>query len=157
MDFARAFRSDPLRHDGVRPIQIWGLRLFYLLMLVFVAPTAWRVLLSHEGEWAPLSAVAWAVWATYPSLALFGLFQPLRWLPLMFFTLGYKSIWLAFVAAPLWAAGTMAGSSAQPIAESFLGLPLLALVIPWGYAWRTFVVGARPARADSPFGPKGQV
>ena len=155
MDFARAFRSDPLRHDGVRPIQIWGLRLFYLLMLVFVAPNAWRVLLSHEGEWAPLSAVAWAVWATYPSLALFGLFQPLRWLPLMFFTLGYKSIWLAFVAAPLWAAGTMAGSSAQPIAESFLGLPLLALVIPWGYAWRTFVVGARPARARSLPGLEG--
>jgi hypothetical protein len=41
------------------------------------------------------------VWATYPSLALFGLFQPLRWLPLLFFTLGYKSIWLAFVAVPL--------------------------------------------------------
>ncbi len=152
MDFARAFRSDPLRHDGVRPIQIWGLRLFNLLMLLFVAPTAWRVLLSHEGEWAPLSAVAWAVWATYPSLGLFGLFQPLRWLPLMFFTLGYKSIWLAFVAVPLWAAGTLAGSSAQPIAESFLALPLLALVIPWGYAWRTFVVGARPAPVARPSG-----
>jgi len=144
MDFARAFRSDPLRHDGVRPIQIWGLRLFYLLMLLFVAPTAWRVLLSHEGAWAPLPAIAWSVWATYPGLALFGLFQPLRWLPLLFFSLGYKSIWLAFVAVPLWATGTMAGSSAQPIAESFLALPLLALVIPWGYAWRTFVRGARP-------------
>ncbi len=149
MDFAYAFRSDPLRHDGVRPIHIWGLRLFYLLMLLFVAPTAWRVLLSHEGEWAPLSAVAWAVWATYPSLALFGLFQPLRWLPLLFFTVGYKSIWLAFVAVPLWSAGTMAGSSAQPIAESFLALPLLVLAIPWGYAWRAFVVGPRPVPARS--------
>ncbi len=155
MDFARAFRSDPLRHEGVRPIQIWGLRLFYLLMLLFVAPTAWRVLLSHQGEWAPLSAVAWSVWATYPGLALFGLFQPLRWLPLLFFTLGYKSIWLAFVAAPLWSAGTLAGSAAQPIAESFLALPLLALVIPWGYAWRTFVRGARPAQLPSHPGREG--
>ena len=143
MDFARAFRSDPLRHEGVRPFNIWGLRLFYFLMLVFVAPTAWQVLLSHEGPWAPLSAVAWAVWATYPSLALFGLFQPLRWLPLMFFTLGYKMVWLGVVAVPLWSAGTMEGSSAQPVAESFLAVPLLALVIPWGYAWRTYVVGAR--------------
>lgn len=141
MVLARAFRSDPQRHEGVRPIHVLGLRLFYLLMLVFVAPTAWRVLLTHQGEWAPLSAVAWAVWATYPSLALFGLFQPLRWLPLLLFTLGYKSIWLWFVAVPLWRAGTMEGSAAQPVAESFLALPLLGLVIPWGYVWRTYVRG----------------
>ena len=148
MNFADAFRSDPQRHDGVRPIHIWGLRLFYLLMLVFVAPTAWRVLLTHEGPWVPLAAVAWAVWATYPVLALFGLLQPLRWLPILFFAIGYKTVWLAFVAVPLWRAGTMEGSSAQPIAESFLALPLLALVIPWGYAWRTYVVGAKSAATD---------
>lgn len=145
MDLAYPFRSDPQRHDGVRPFHIWALRAFYLLMLAFVAPTAWRVLLSHQGEWAPLSAVAWSVWATYPALALFGLLHPLRWLPLLFFTVGYKTIWLVFVALPLWRAGTLDGSPAQPIAESFLALPLLALVIPWGYAWRTYVVGAKPA------------
>lgn len=144
------FRSDPHRHEGVRPFQIWGLRLFYLLMLLFVAPAAWRVLLAHDGDWAPLSAIAWAVWATYPSLALFGLFQPLRWLPLLFFTLGYKTVWLAFVAWPLWRSGTLEGSAAQPIAESFLALPLLAVVIPWGYAWRAFVRGTRPAATRTP-------
>ena len=48
MDFTRPFRSDPLRHEGVRPVNIWGLRLFYFLMLVFVAPFAWRVLLAHR-------------------------------------------------------------------------------------------------------------
>ena len=31
----RFFAPDP-RHHGVRPAQIWGLRLFFLLMLVFV-------------------------------------------------------------------------------------------------------------------------
>lgn len=142
MKIARFFQSDPLRHEGVRPLNIWGLRLFYLLMLVFVAPAAWRVLLTHQGEWAPLSAVAWSVWATYPALALFGLLQPLRWIPLLLFTLGYKAVWLAFVALPLWRAGTLQGSSAQPVAESFLALPLLALVIPWGYVWNTYVMGA---------------
>lgn len=147
MDFTRAFRSDPSRYEGVRPFQIWGLRLFYLLMAIFVAPTAWQVLLAHKGEWAPLSAVTWSVWATYPALALFGLLHPLRWLPLMFFTIGYKTIWLAFVALPLWQSGTLEGSTAQPIAESFLALPILALVVPWGYAWRTYVLGSGPQRA----------
>ena len=147
MDLAYPFRSDPRRHEGVRPFNIWGLRLFYFLMLVFVTPSAWRVLLDHEGPWDPLHAVAWAVWATYPALAAFALLRPLRWLPLMFFTIGYKTIWLGFVALPLWQAGTMEGSNAQPIAESFLALPLLILVVPWAYAWRTYVIGTRPSSA----------
>ena len=145
MDLLRAFRSDPSRHDGVRPVKLWGLRAFYLLMLVGVTPTAWRVLLTHQGDWAPLDAVAWSVWATYPLLAVFGLFQPLRWLPILLFTLGYKAVWMAFVAWPLLRAGAMEGSAAQPVYESFLALPLLALVIPWGYAWRTYVLGRQPS------------
>ena len=106
----RFFAPDP-RFDGVRPVQLWGLRLFFLLMLVFVAPNAWRVLLTHDGPWDPVRAVAFAVWATYPALALFGLIQPLRWLPLMFFTIGYKTIWLAFVAYPLWQSGMLWGDA----------------------------------------------
>ena len=137
--FRYLFTADPQRHEGVRPINIWVLRLFYFLMLAFAAPDAWNALLSHEGPWDPLRAVTICVWATYPTLALFGLFQPLRWLPLMFFTIGYKGLWLAFVAWPLWQSGTLTGSSAEGIAYAFAFLPLLALVVPWGYAFRTYV------------------
>lgn len=144
---ARIFAPDP-RHDGVRPVQVWGLRVFYALMLVFVAPTAWRVLLATEPGGDPVRAVAWAVWATYPALALFALVHPLRWLPLMFFTIGYKSVWLATVAWPLWQAGRLWGTPAGEVAGSFLALPLLALVVPWGYAWRTFVAPARRVAAS---------
>ncbi|GAB3351883.1 hypothetical protein [Lysobacter tyrosinilyticus] len=136
------FSPDP-RHDGVRPIQIAGLRLFYLLMLLFVTPTAWRALLMHEGAWEPLRAVTFAVWATYPALALFGLLRPLRWLPLMFFTIGYKAIWLAFVAYPLWKSGALWGTPTGEVASSFLALPVLAAVVPWGYAWRTYFAWPR--------------
>ena len=145
MAIADVFRSDPRRYEGVRPFHVWGLRLFYLLMALFVATNAWRVLLTHTGPWQPLEAVAWTVWATYPALALFALLHPLRWLPLLFFALGYKLLWLFFVALPLWQAGTLDGSSAEWIYEGFIGMPLIALVIPWGYAWRTFVAGPRPS------------
>ena len=133
----RFFAPDP-RFDGVRPVQAWGLRLFYFLMLAFVATSAWRALLTHQGPWDPVRAVAIAVWATYPALAFFGLFRPLRWLPLMFFAIGYKALWLAFVAVPLWQAGTLWGTPTGEIAGSFLPLPLLIAVVPWGYAWRTY-------------------
>lgn len=143
MNLAYPFTSDPLRFEGVRPVHIWGLRLFYALMAVFVATEAWRALLSHQGSWDPLHAVAVCVWATYPVLAVFGLLHPLKWLPLMFFTIGYKTLWLAFVAWPLWQAGTLWGTQTGEIAGSFLAVPLLAAVVPWGYAWRTFVARSR--------------
>jgi len=136
------FAPDP-RHDGVRPVQIWGLRLFYFLMLVFVAPYAWGVLLTHAGPWDPVRAITFTVWATYPALALFGIFHPLRWLPLMFFTIGYKMIWFAFVAYPLWQAGALWGTPTGDLASSFLGLPMLAAVVPWGHAWRTYFAWPR--------------
>ena len=143
MNLAYPFTSDPQRHDGVRPFNIWGLRLFYFLMLVFVTPDAWHGLLTHQGPWDPLRAVAVCVWATYPALALFGLIHPLRWLPLMFFTIGYKTLSLAFVAWPLWQAGTLAGTPAAEIAKAFIAVPVLAAVVPWGYAYRTYVRWSR--------------
>lgn len=149
-----SFIAPDSRYEGVRPFQLWGLRLFYFLMLIFVAPTAWRALLAHAGPWDPMHAVAIAVWATYPALALFGLIHPLRWLPLMFFTIGYKAIWLAFVAYPLWRTGTLWGTPTGEIASSFLALPLLAAVVPWGYAWKTYVTwplrptGSGPTASD---------
>jgi hypothetical protein len=147
------FVSPDARHEGVRPIQLWGLRLFFLLMLVLVTPTAWNVLLTHQGPWDPLRGIAFAVWATYPALAVFGLIQPLRWLPLMFFTLGYKAIWLAFIAYPLWQAGTLWGTPTGEIAGSFLALPLLAAVVPWGYARRSFFSWPRQELQTGPNAP----
>ncbi|MGV8923414.1 MAG: hypothetical protein ACOH1L_08725 [Thermomonas sp.] len=143
MNLAYPFKTDSLRFEGVRPIHIWGLRLFYFLMAAFVTTDAWRELLAHQGPWDPLHAVAVCVWATYPALAGFGILHPLRWLPLMFFTIGYKTLWLAFVALPLWQTGALWGTQTGAIAGSFLALPLLAAVIPWGYAWRTYVLGSR--------------
>lgn len=135
----RFFASDPQRHEGVRPVQVWGLRLFFLLMLLMVAPGAWGALLRHEGPWDPVHAAALCVWATYPSLALLGLLHPLRWLPLMIFAIGYKSLWLFFVAWPLWRAGTLGGSDAEEMAFAFAFVPVLAMVVPWGYVWRKYI------------------
>ena len=58
MNLTYPFTSNPQRHEGVRPFNIWGLRLFYFLMLVFVVPDAWHGLLTHQGPWDPLRAVA---------------------------------------------------------------------------------------------------
>jgi hypothetical protein len=135
--------SDPDRYDGVRPIQVLMLRTFYFLMTALVATEAWSVILAHQGPWDHVRAVAWCVWATYPTLALLGLLHPLRMLPLMLFTIGYKALWLAVVAYPLWRAGTLAGSPAEEMTKVFLMTPLLIAAVPWGYVLRHYVLPAR--------------
>ena len=134
------FTPDFVRYEGVRPINIYALRLFYFLMAAFVATDAWRTILTHEGPWDRFRAMAFCVWAVYPTMAILGLLRPLKMLPIMLFTIGYKLIWLAIVAYPLWQAGTLAGSPEEPMTNAFQWTPLLMLAVPWGYVLRNYVL-----------------
>ena len=107
------FTPNHAKYEGVRPINIYLLRVLYFLMFVGVAFEAWKTIIAHEGPWDHTKAVAWCVWAAYPTLAIFGLLRPLRWLPIVIFMIFYKTLWVIVVAYPLWRAGTLAGSPAD--------------------------------------------
>ena len=137
------FVADPARYEGVLPVQVFFLRVFYVLMPLFVGTWAWRTLFAHHGPWDPVRAIAFCVWAAYPTLSILGILNPLRMLPLFLFMLSYKTIWLAAVAFPLWSAGALWGTPTGDMAKDFLGLPIGFLVVPWGYVFRHFVLPAR--------------
>jgi hypothetical protein len=141
------FTSDPARHEGVRPIHIFLLRVIYLLMCALMARTAWANILGHQGAWEPYQAMCDSVWAAYGTLALLGLLHPLRMLPIVLFMIFYKSVWLAVVALPLVRSGTLAGSPAEELTYIFLAAPAFALCVPWGYVMRQFVLPKRAAAA----------
>ena len=140
MSIARIFTPDHQRYEGVRPINIYFLRVLYFLMVAFIATGAWSTILRHEGPWDHVRAVAWCVWATYTTLSVLGLLHPLRMLPIVVFMGGYKTLWLFVVAYPLWRAGTLAGSPAEEMARVFIWAPLLMLAVPWGYFVRNYVM-----------------
>jgi len=133
------FTPDYERYEGVRPINIYLLRLLYFLMAAFVATDAWMTIIKHQGPWDRFMAIAFCVWAAYPTLAVLGLIHPLKMLPLMMFTIFYKSIWLIIVAYPLWRADALWGSPAEPMTKAFLWLPLVIIAVPWGYVFRNYV------------------
>jgi hypothetical protein len=152
MSIARLFAPDHERWEGVRPINVHALRVFYFLMAVFVAPWAWTTLFTHTGPWDPTRAVAICVWAVYPTLAVLGLMHPLRMLPIMLFTIGYKTLWFIFVAWPLYRAGALAGTPAGQMAADFAMLPLLIIAVPWTYVIRQYVKGPAPRRSAATAG-----
>ncbi len=59
-------------------------------------------------------------------------------LPIILLEIFYKVMWLAIVAYPLWARGTLAGSAAEGTTAAFLWVLLPIVVVPWGYVWRTY-------------------
>ncbi len=66
------FGPDYERYEGVRPINIYLLRLLFLLVVVFVASDSWSTILKHQGQWDHVKAAAVCMWAAYSVLSIFG-------------------------------------------------------------------------------------
>lgn len=137
------FTPNHAKYEGVRPVNIYLLRLFYFLMAAFVATDAWQTLITHDGPWDRFRAVAFCVWAAYATLSVLGLIHPLKMLPIMIFMIFYKTLWLIVVAYPLWRTGTLAGSPSEEMARVFVWVFVPAIAVPWVYAFKTFVLGAK--------------
>ncbi|HEY9004756.1 MAG TPA: hypothetical protein VIM75_01415 [Ohtaekwangia sp.] len=132
------FSRNYSRYNGVRPIQVYLLRLVFILTFLFVGMDSWSEIIRHQGDWNNMNAVAFSVWAAYSSLALLGILKPLKMLPVMAFQILYKVIWLTIVAYPLWANGTLESSPAAGMTKAFLWVILPIVAMPWGYFFRMF-------------------
>jgi hypothetical protein len=149
MAFATLFKPDYERYEGVRPIQIQLGRIGYALVFFTVGYRSWASLLTFRGDWEPIQAAAVAMWASSSLLSVLGIFYPLKMLPLILFEVGYKLIWLAAVAWPLWQAGRLAGSPAEELTYAFLAVVIPIAVVPWGYVIRVYILN-RPSPQRAP-------
>ena len=127
------------KYEGVRPIHIYLLRLVYVLMFFVLGKETWTHILTRRGPWEPINAVAWCLWTAFATLAGLGIIRPLKMLPILLLEIFYKVLWLVLVAYPLWSTGTLAGSPAENITNSFLWVILPIVAVPWGYAFTTYV------------------
>ncbi len=124
-------------------LAIWRanlLRAGYLLLIVGLGLTVWPSVLDPTKAWAPDRGVIVAMLCALSLLALIGLRHPLRMLPLLFWEMTWKAIWLLRVALPLWIGGGLNASAAETAIECLMAV-LIASVIPWDYVLRTYVDG----------------
>lgn len=132
------FKPDHTNYQGVPLINVYVMRLFFVLIFVFVSIDSWKAIITHEGPWKPLNAVAFSVWAAYSTMSFLGIIHTLRMLPIMMFMIFYKTLWLIIVAYPLWVTGQLAGSDAEGMAKVFIWVLLPAMFMPWRYIFRTY-------------------
>jgi hypothetical protein len=134
----KLFSRDYTNYDGVFPIQIYLLRLVFALTFVFIGVFSWTSILNFEGQWKPVNAVAFCVWAAYSTMSVLGILKPLKMLPILALQIFYKLLWLAIVAYPLWVSNNLEGSEAEHMTYDFLWVLLPIVAMPWGYFFRLF-------------------
>lgn len=140
MTLSAIFKPDSIRYDGVRPINIYLLRLLYVLIVVFVGTDALPGLFQHQGTREPFASAAVAMWASFAVLSSIGILYPLKMLPLVLFEILYKVLWLIAIALPLWSEGQLLGSPNETMTYSFLTVLLPIVAVPWKFVWNTYIL-----------------
>jgi hypothetical protein len=143
--------------------RLYALRLAYLILAVGLGLTVWPGIVHHAKPWGLSQGVVRCMLGAISALAFLGLRYPLRMLPLLFFEVAWKAIWLLVVAAPLWSAGRMDPDTLETANECLVVLVIAAL-IPWPYVAKTYLsspgdrwLGGGGGRMSAPEGPTGRL
>ena len=92
----------------VSTFRLYLLRATYLLLIVGLGFQIWPGILNPPRDLEHMRGPVRSLLAAVSLLAILGLRYPLKMLPLLFFELVWKSIWVVAIGLPLWFA---AGSS----------------------------------------------
>lgn len=125
--------------NEVSTFRLYLLRAIYLLMVVGLAIDIWPDIISPPANLSHMAGVVRAVLGGVSLLALLGLRYPVKMLPLLYFELIWKLIWVLAFGVPHWLDGTLDEATRGSLFDCSLGIVLVPLVIPWGYTLRNFV------------------
>jgi hypothetical protein len=118
--------------------RLYLLRAMYLLIVVGLAMVVWPGILFRPHPWELMEGVSQCMLGAFSLLCMAGLRYPLQMLPVLFWELGWKVLWLLVVAAPLWSTGAM-DEATWHIAASVMVVVLVPFAIPWRYAFHHYV------------------
>jgi len=139
------FTRDYEYYEGVPKINIYGIRVLFTLMFLFLSHDSWTHILHHTGDWVVTDAVAWCVWLAYGAISWIGIIRPLKMLPIILLEIIYKTAWLFVVAYPLWRENELAGSPAEYTTMVFIFVILPILFMPWRYFFSVYILGRETA------------
>jgi hypothetical protein len=125
--------------SDVSTFRLYLMRATYLLVLVGLGVTVWPGIIQHAIAGDPKPGATPSLLAGVAVVAAFGIRYPLQMLPLFFFELIWKSIWLIAVALPLWSAHQMDAATWESVNACVMGIVIFPIAIPWSYAFANYV------------------
>ena len=138
----------------VSTFRLYLLRAMYLFMAVGLAIFELPALL-HPETLSRLDSVVLSVLGAFALLAVLGIRYPLKMLPLLFFELLWKSIWVLAFGLPLFLSGELDPNTTETLTACLMGVVLVPLVMPWGYVLKHYLKapGARWGKQQVTVGP----
>ena len=119
----------------VSAVRLYLMRALYLLIAVGLGVTIWPQVIHHP---LTMHGSTSSLLGAMAVLAVLGIRYPLQMLPLLFFELVWKTIWLIAVALPLWSAHQIDPDTAESIRACLMGV-IVPIVVPWRYVFENYV------------------
>ena len=119
--------------------RLYLLRAGYLLIVVGLAVEQWPGMF-HHAPWTLWHGVGKSMLVAISLMAILGLRYPLKMLPLLFFELTWKSIWLIAVPLPLWINHSPIDADTASTIQACLMAAIFLILIPWRYVFANFVL-----------------
>jgi hypothetical protein len=132
-----------LSMSEVSTFRLYLLRAMYVFMVVGLAIFKLAPAILHPETLSPQDSVIVSVLGAFALLAVVGLRYPLKLLPLLFFELLWKSIWVVAFGLPLLLSGGLDPNASfggtETLINCLLGIVLVPLVTPWGYVLKHYL------------------
>lgn len=123
--------------NDLSPFRLNLLRTGYVILVVGLGTTIWPSILDPARSWQLMNGVVVSMLGAMSALALLGIRYPLKMLPLLFFEMGWKAIWLLRIALPLWSGNRMDPATTETLYECLL-IILFPFIIPWPYVFDNY-------------------
>ena len=113
------------------------LRCGYLLLILGLGSQMAPPLIEHGPTLEVMHGVVLSMFCALGFLSILGLRYPLKMLPLLFFEMTWKLIWVVLIALPLWAADRIDEAVAGTLIAVLMAV-VFPFIIPWDYVARTY-------------------
>jgi hypothetical protein len=123
--------------DAVSLWRLYILRVLYAILAVGQGSIQLPAFL-HHAHWTLASGAAHSFLLALALLSIVGIRYPLAMLPLLFYELLWKMIWLVGIALPLWVANQFDADTRQSFFE-IAPVIILFPLLPWGYIYSTYL------------------
>lgn len=119
--------------------RLYLLRALYLLIGVGLGMQIWPLIVHHApNQWSVMHSVAISMLGALSAMALLGLRYPLQMLPLLFFEMAWKVIWLVAMAVPVGLAHQIDDKWMETVFACLL-VAIVPIVVPWDYVYANYV------------------
>jgi hypothetical protein len=123
----------------ISTFRLYLLRAGYLLIAVGLAIMIFPGIIHPPENLPHMNAVVRSMLGAVCLLAFLGIRYPLKMLPVLFFELVWKTIWLLAFGLRLWSADRLDQGMSETLNDTIFGIVVVLVVTPWDYVFNHYL------------------